>query len=117
MTTPLTKHLQSQPVHKDDDGSRGPTTSAVGAVGRLDPPAAGDATGPGVGDERGTQRGVDHVVINVAADVAEGKSGADRSDRQDVAELRIRHGDPGLRRTIRGGGIGTARHGPGHEAA
>ena len=45
------EHLQAQPVHEDDDGSRA-ATGFPGFADQLDPPAAGNHAGPGVGDDR-----------------------------------------------------------------
>ena len=104
MPATLAKHLQTQTVHEDDDGSRA-ATGLPRLTGRLDAPAAGDRPGTGVGDDwfsgiaGGAEDGISvgiTVGIAVVLGVSQAQSGTDGADRQDVAERRIL-------RTVRGG--------------
>ena len=111
MSATLTEHLQAQAVHEDDDGSR----ATAGLPGRLDPPAAGDHAGPGVGDDRFN---IGAEVSNaVVRGVGQGQPGADGTDRQDVAERRILWGVQGGNRCgLPADGPG-AHHRPRHSEA
>ena len=114
MSAAPAEHLQAQPVHEDDDGSRA-ATGFPGFADRLDPPAAGNHAGPGVGDDRFNVEA--EVGIAIVPGVGQGQPGADGTDRQDVAERRILWGVQGGNRCgLPADGPG-AHHRPRHSEA